>query len=251
MSSTHTIAMWSGPRNLSTAMMRAFENRSDTQVWDEPLYAYYLAQTHRPDPMARAIMETGITDWASVIERLCTPPLTGLQYHKHITTHVLDHNELDWTCQQRGIRHVFLIREPERVVSSFNKLITDAEANELEQRIGFHQQRRIFNHIQEQAAAQTADPPLVIDSSRFLTDPISQLQRVCEALEIPYELAMTAWPAGARDSDGVWASHWYASVHRSTGFGPAPSSLPVLNSVQATVARRCRGSYEALLQHAI
>ena len=201
--------------------------------------------------MADAIMRAGITDWATAINTLCTPPLDGLQYHKHITTHVLDGDDLTWTCKEPGMRHVFLIREPERVAASFNLLLPNAETNtqskvdELEQYIGFHQQYRLFNHIKEHSSVA----PLVIDSSRFLTDPERHLQRLCSALDIPFESSMLSWPAGERISDGVWASHWYASVHRSTGFGPSPRGLPELNDVQAAVAMRCRPVYDELLAH--
>ncbi len=228
-------------------MMRAWENRSDTQVWDEPFYAYYLTQTQRPDPLADQTIQTGITDWQQVVDRLCQSPASGLQYHKHITTHVLPGDSLDWVHQDPGMRHVFLIREPERVVASFNQLFSDADVDELESFIGFHQQQRIFDAIKK----HTGDTPLVIDSSRFLTNPKQHLQNVCESLAIAFEDAMLSWPKGLRDSDGVWASHWYKSVQQSTGFGPPPTGVPTLNEAQHEVASRCRAVYENLLTHAI
>ena len=177
MNPTHTIAMWSGPRNLSTAMMRAWENRADTQVVDEPMYAHYLAQTKRPDPMAEEIIKTGETDWQSVINSLCTPPDFGIVYHKHITTHVLPTDSLDWLNEVPGMQHVFLIREPERVVASFHQLLTDAAEDELVHHIGFQQQQRIFDTV----AGKKQRNPVVIDSTRFLANPEMQLQQLCVA----------------------------------------------------------------------
>ena len=145
------------------------------------------------------------------------------------------------------MKHLFLIREPERVVASFNQVITDANEDELVDYIGFEQQHRIFNS----ACEQTGETPLVIDSSRFLEDPKSQLMQVCEWLSVPFDDAMLTWPSVPRDSDGVWATHWYKSVEQSTGFGPAPTQLPDLSEPQARVAARCRPVYDAMLAWAI
>jgi len=228
-------------------MMRAWENRSDTTVWDEPFYAYYLAQTQRQDPMAAEVLQTGETEWQAVVDRLCTPPTAGLQYHKHITTHTLPSDSLDWLGTTSGMQHVFLIREPERVVASFNKLFNVAAEEELAEHIGFAQQLRIYNAVLE----LTDQKPLVIDSTQFLHDPSKYLTAVCDSLGVPFEQAMLSWPEGARDSDGVWGSHWYHSVWKSTHFGKPRSELPELTDAQASVADRCRDAYETMLKNAI
>ena len=247
MNPTDTIAMWSGPRNLSTAMMRAWENRVDTQVVDEPMYAHYLAQTNRPDPMAEEIIQTGVTDWQSVIKSLCTPPASGIVYHKHITSHILPDDSLDWLNQLPSMRHVFLIREPERVVASFNRLLTSSAEEELIDHIGFHQQQRVFDAVLE----ITQENPTVIDSTKFLSNPKQQLQTLCDILAVPFDSAMLSWPKGLRESDGIWASHWYASVSDSTGFGQPPTTQPTLNEAQKRVTEQCRSVYENLLVHAL
>ena len=244
---THTIAMWSGPRNLSTAMMRAWENRRDTVVWDEPLYAHYLAQTNRPDPMAEEIMQSGLIDWHATIKKLCTPPAQGLQYQKHITSHVLPSHSLDRLTEVPGTKHVFLIREPERVVASFNRLLTATDEEELIDHIGFHQQQRIF----EAVCNKTHRTPTVIDSTRFLNSPKEQLQTLCKTLSIPFDQAMLSWPPGLRDSDGVWASHWYSTVSKSTGFAQPPNTTPTLTDSQQRVADLCKKAYQSLLDHAL
>lgn len=228
-------------------MMRAWENRSDTVVLDEPLYAYYLAQTQRSDPMAKEIMQANPTDWQTVVKQLNTPPNNGLQYHKHITSHVLPGDDLDWLNEVPGVQHVFLIREPERVVASFNQLFNESAEDELIHNIGFHQQQRIFDAVSE----QTQRLPAVIDSTRFLTNPEKQLRQLCEALSIPFDTAMLSWPEGIRDSDGVWAPHWYASVSKSTGFGQPPTTMPTLTGAQQRVADCCQGVYENLLAQAL
>ncbi len=235
--------MWSGPRNLSTAMMRAWENRPDTSVVDEPFYAYYLAKTNRPDPLANETLKAGSTDWQTVVNDLTTPPPNGMVYHKHITTHIFPNDSLEWLTHSPGMKHVFLIREPERVVASFTQLFNENDLDELVDHVGFHQQLRIFKHVQE----QTSDTPLVIDSTRFLSNPKQHLEKVCEALNIPFLPAMLSWPKGARDSDGVWGSHWYKSVNESTEFGPPPKKTPELNTQQQEAAARCRDAYEYLL----
>lgn len=238
--------MWSGPRNLSTAMMRAWENRPDTEVVDEPFYAYYLSKTNRPDPLADETMRMGTTDRQSVVEQLVTPPSQGMVYHKHITTHILPGDSLDWVTQSPGMKHVFLIREPARVVASFTQLFDENDLDELVDHIGFHQQLEIFERIK----GHTGETPLVIDSTRFLQNPKQHLEHVCKALSIPFLPDMLSWPKGARKTDGVWGSHWYKSVNESTGFGPPPQNTPSLNAQQQEVAKRCRGAYEELLDFA-
>ena len=210
------------------------------------MYAYYLAQTNRPDPMANEIIQAGTTDWQTLIQQICTPPVQGMQYHKHITSHVLPTDSLDWLHQTPGMQHVFLIREPERVVASFDLLLAGSE-EELIEHIGFHQQQRIFNAV----CAQSQHVPVVIDSTRFLKDPDRQLQKLCENLSVPFDANMLSWPKGIRSSDGVWAPHWYASVAQTTGFGQAPTAMPTLSDAQQRVADNCRSIYDSLITHAL
>jgi len=227
-------------------MLRSWENRPDTTVVDEPLYAYYLAKTHRPDPLADEIKKVGDTDWESVVTQLTTPPADGLVYQKHITTHVLPEVSLDWLTQNDGMQHVFLIREPARVVASFTQLLDESDVDELVDHLGFHQQLRLFNHVQH----ATGKTPSVIDSTRFLQNPKRHLEQLCNALSIAFLPEMLSWPNGARDSDGVWGPHWYKSVYNSTKFGPAPQGLPTLTAQQQQVTSRCTEAYEQLLIHA-
>jgi len=234
------IAMWSGPRNISTAMLRAWENRDDTVVVDEPFYANYLQTTELDHPMREAVIADGETDWKTIVRSLIEPPDSGIFYQKHIATHWLPHFTTDWLD---SLDHVFLIREPEPVVASYSIKRDGLTASDL----GYEQQDFLFKLIHERSGTR----PAVIDSKRFLLDPETQLRTLCTCLGIAFDEKMLSWPAGARDSDGVWGQHWYDAVNCSTGFAPARSKNLVLNDDQLTIADTCRPYYERLLEYAI
>jgi hypothetical protein len=115
---TIRIAMWSGPRNISTAMMRAWENRADTQVTDEPFYAAYLATTGLDHPMREAVIAAQPVDWEECA-RLCAGETgTPIHFQKHMCQHMIAQAPLGWMA---ACRHAFLIRPPEAVAASFHK----------------------------------------------------------------------------------------------------------------------------------
>jgi Sulfotransferase domain len=203
------LAMWSGPRNISTAMMRAWENRGDAAVVDEPLYAHYLAHTGLNHPGREEIIAAGESDWRKVAARLVGPIPQGkaIWYQKHMTHHLLPHIGRDWL---RGLTHVFLIRDPCEVVNSYIRSRPQVTADD----IGVLQQLDIFEYVSE----LQEHPPLVIDAAEFLQAPEAQLRALCAELDIAFTPRMLHWPAGPRASDGVWASYWYEAVLRSTGF---------------------------------
>jgi len=232
--------MWSGPRNLSTAMMRSWENRSDTVVVDEPFYAHYLQTTGAPHPMAEEIIEHYDTNWQRVARALSTPPTQGVFYQKHITTHMLPNIALDWMS---GLHHVFLIRDPRRVVASFSEKYSNTQENDL----GYERQHQLFEHVQH----VNGSAPIVVDANRFLKNPQRQLSMICERVGIAFDNQMLEWPAGERDSDGIWHVHWYDAVKRSTAFQPPPKALPKLNEWQAAMANECMQYYDALLAIAL
>ena len=234
------IAMWSGPRNISTAMMRAWENRADTTVIDEPFYAHFLSHTGLDHPMSEAVIARGNTDWRAVVEQLSTPPETGIFYQKHISTHWLEHFSTDWL---KAADHVFLIRRPEAVVASYASKRGSMTTSDL----GYHQQAFIFDYVKQYLDSA----PLVIDSDRFLADPAAQLQKICARLEITFDECMLHWPAGSRDTDGLWGAHWYDAVNRSTGFGPPAATPPALNERNAHIASLCNPYYQAMLNYAL
>ncbi|MFK7966123.1 MAG: HAD family hydrolase [Burkholderiaceae bacterium] len=206
---THRIAMWSGPRNISTAMMRAWENRPDCAVWDEPLYAAYLNDTGIDHPMREEIIAHDDTDWRRVVQQCQhgAPDSCAVFYQKHMTHHMLPEYSLDWLAD---VSNCFLIRNPHAVLASYLKRRDQATLED----IGLPQQLRIFEHV----CATTGSTPLVIDSTEFLQKPEQYLQAICLALDLPFTDHMLSWPAGPRESDGVWAPHWYDQVWASTGF---------------------------------
>ena len=207
---TKRIAMWSGPRNLSTAMMYSFAARGDARVLDEPFYAAYLAATGADHPMRDAVLASQSTDPAQVAKSLLFPVSEPVFCQKHMTHHILDHWSLDW---MEDVQNVFLIRHPARVVASY---VAKREAPTLDD-IGFVQQARI---------AAMVDNPIIVDAADIRTDPAGMLQKLCAALGIPWTARMLSWPAGGHPADGVWAAHWYGAVHRSTGFSGPEGPLP-------------------------
>ena len=241
------IAMWSGPRNISTAMMRAFENRPDTVVWDEPFYAAELHATGRDHPMRDEVVAAGPTDPAAVVARLLGPLDDPAQagaavfYQKHMTHHMLPAFPRDWIDQ---VTSAFLIREPERVLASYARTWDKVSLDE----IGVPQQLDIFDRV----ADRLGRAPPVIDTADLLGDPRGMLGRLCAAVGIPFFEAMLAWPPGRRASDGVWAPAWYAQVETSTGFGPSDQSpLPQLDGELARIAEAARPGYERLRRYRI
>ena len=234
------LAMWSGPRNISTTMMRSWENREDTVVVDEPLYAHYLIATGVNHPGREAVIASQANDWRTVAQQL-TGPIPGgkaIWYQKHMTQHVLADMDLAWLDD---LTNCFLIRRPELVVASFTKVRPDAALWEL----GFEQQTRIFGYVSQ----KLGNTPPVLDAEDVLRDPKAVLGALCRRLRIPFSDRMLRWPAGPRPSDGVWAPHWYAAVERSTGFEPYEARDPELTDFQRTLVDECRPHYEAMAQH--
>jgi hypothetical protein len=234
------IAMWSGPRNISTAMMRAFENRSDCEVWDEPLYGYYLSATGIQHPGAAEIIADQGTDWRDITNRCAgeIPAQKAIFYQKHMTLHLLPEIDRQWIS---SLNNCFLIREPERVVASYRAVRQDLTLAD----IGFVQQAELFDYVNE----TTGEIPLVIDSRKFLLDPEAGLRRLCNWLGLEFESGMLSWPKGARESDGVWARYWYDSVWNSTGFASYQEQPLSLKASDQLIADQARIYYEHLYQY--
>ena len=230
------VAMWSGPRNISTAMMRAWENRTDCAVSDEPLYAHYLAHTGLDHPARDEVIAAGETDWHRVVDTLLGPAPgdAPVWYQKHMTHHLLPHIDHGWIA---GLRNVLLIRDPREVVASYVKSRAHVEPDD----IGLRQQVELYEEL-----AEGGDAPPVVDSGDFLRAPEAHLRALCDWLGIPFSERMLRWPKGPRASDGIWAPHWYAHVWESTGFEhPQPRALE-LSDAAARVADACRPHYERL-----
>jgi len=232
------IAMWSGPRNISTAMMRAFGARNDTWVVDEPFYAAYLAASGADHPMRAECLAAQPNDWREVTPALIGPTPHGraIFYQKHMTHHMLPGFGLNWMSQ---CRNAFLIREPEAVLASYSRKRGEVELAD----IGFVQQSAIF----EREADRLGRAPVVIDAKDVLADPAAMLSKLCAALLIGWTEEMLSWPAGRRETDGVWAPAWYEAVEQSTGFGPPPTKTAAkLPGHLQRLADLARPHYQAL-----
>lgn len=229
--------MWSGPRNISTAMMRAWENRRDTIVVDEPLYAFYLKKTRADHPGASEIVAQGETDWRKVAEQLTRPipEARRIFYQKQMTHHLLPEVSRDWILQ---LTNCFLIRDPARVIASYTKKNHEPSAED----IGFVQQAALFDFVR----SHTGKIPVVLDAEDVLRDPKRMLASLCDAVGVEFSERMLSWPPGRRPTDGVWAKYWYAEVERSTGFAVGPNKTVEVPPQLREVDRRCREIYDRL-----
>ena len=234
--------MWSGPRNISTAMMRAFGNRADCAVSDEPFYAAYLAATGLIHPMRDEVIRSQPTEWRAVADAM-TGPVPGnksIWYQKHMTHHMLDGFGREWAD---GCANAFLIRAPEAVLASYHRVREDFTLEE----IGLPRQVELFFR----AGDKLGRLPPVIDGRDVLENPEGVLRVLCEALGVTFDPAMLTWPPGPRPTDGVWAPAWYASVEKTTGFGP-PSQEPQFDDLPDALKRlaeKARLLYETLAAH--
>ena len=236
------IAMWSGPRNLSTAMMYSFAQRDDCAVMDEPFYAAFLRRSGAPHPMAAEIIAAHEPDPAAVARRCAAPAPDGRAhlYQKQMTHHMLPGFDLSWMA---ACRTVFLIRHPARVVTSYHDKIENPTLAD----IGAAEQVALYDE-----AVRLGDAtPLVIDSADVRRAPEAMLRALCEALGIGFQDTMLAWPAGGRPEDGVWAAHWYAAVHGSTGFAAAEGPLPDVPGPLRAVCAEAMPYYETLRARAL
>ena len=232
------IAMWSGPRNISTAMMRSFGARADTAVIDEPFYAAYLAQTGLVHPMREEVIASQPNDWHDVVKGLLGPVPGGkpVWYQKHMTHHMIPGFGREWIGT---VRNAFLIRDPAAVLASYSARRGEVTLAD----IGIVQQRELF----EQEADRLGRAPPVVEGADILADPPRVLAGLCVGLGIDFDEAMLRWAPGRRESDGVWAPAWYDAVERSTGFGsPVPRETPVLGDELQRIADAARPHYEKL-----
>ena len=241
MSTPLRLAVWSGPRNISTAMMRAWENREDCTVVDEPFYAHYLLETRLPHPGRDEVLRAGELDWRKVVEGLLgpVPGDHAIWYQKHMTHHMLPHIA-------RGFMHslvnVFLIRDPREVIASYVRSRPDCVPTAKD--VGVPQEAELFAHVQAISGAA----PIVIDTGEFLRAPEAHLRAWCGQLGVDFSERMLHWPEGPRESDGVWAPYWYDAVLHSTGFEPWHERDHSVPAEHAGIVAECMPHYEALYE---
>ena len=234
---TRRIAMWSGPRNLSTAMMRSFGSRSDTFVSDEPFYGCFLKTSGADHPMREEVIASMDCDWRSVMTALRgdAPDGSPIWYQKHMWHHMAGPTGYD---DFDVFTHAFLIREPERMIASYLRQRDSAAFDGF----GMDRQAEFF----EREADRLGQPPPVIDANDVLADPEGVLSKLCAALGIAWDSAMLSWEKGRHETDGPWAPHWYGAVEKSTGFGPPERDAVELPADAQRLADRCRPYYERL-----
>ena len=232
------IAMWSGPRSISTALMRSFENRPDTFVSDEPFYAYYLHETGEDHPYSKETIHAGETSWEVVTKNITgdIPDGKCVWYQKHMSQHNLPGKDLTWINKMHNI---LLIRNPQAVILSYIKKYKIRSIAQL----GYPQQNKLFNMLSK------GGTPLILDAWDVLTDPEKFLKMLCERLTIPFYKEMLSWPTGRRASDGIWGKHWYGRVERSTGFTKNAKNNESLPQNYDDIYEDCMNHYQQLYQH--
>lgn len=234
------IAMWSGPRNISTAMMRAWENRPDAWVVDEPLYAHYLTRVEVAHPGVEEVIAHHESDWEKVVAGLVGPIPGGraIYYQKHMAHHWLPHLRGEWLLR---LRNAFLIRHPAEMLPSLAAKMGPPALRDT----GLPQQVELFRFLRE----RTGSPPPVLETDDVLRDPRGVLGRFCDLMGVPWDDRMLVWPPGRRATDGIWARYWYEAVERSTGFEPyTPRPRSVPPELEPLLAE-CLPYYEELRAH--
>jgi hypothetical protein len=234
------IAMWSGPRNISTAMMRSWGNRADAFVIDEPFYAYYLNATAKAHPGADEVIASGETDWRKVIAQL-TGPIPNAKrifFQKQMAHHLLPGVNREWLG---AVTNCFLIRDPREVIASYVKKREDPALQDL----GFMQQAEIFDFVRR----RTSSIPPVVDAKDVLKNPERMLRLLCEAVGVEFSQSMLLWPPGMRETDGVWAKHWYGEVAKTTSFQPYRARDAKMPAPLQGIHDRCRECYQKLYEY--
>ncbi len=228
------INLWSGPRNVSTALMYSFAQRPDTRVVDEPLYAHYLRVSGADHPGAQEVLAAMETDGERVVETVILGPCDRpVVFFKQMAHHLvaLDHGFLARTT------NVLLVRDPEEMLPSLINQIPNPVLRDT----GLAAQSALLAEL----LSLGQDPP-VLEARELLRDPEGVLGELCRRLGIPFFAEMLRWRAGARPEDGVWAPHWYHNVHRSTGFEAyRPKTAPFPAQLRPLLAE-CKPHYAAL-----
>lgn len=235
------LSVWSGPRNISTALMYSFAQRSDTHVIDEPFYGYYLAnsQAREYHPGAEEVIASMETDASVVIDQILVERRSPVLFLKNMTHHLV---ELDWSFVDK-LCNVLLVRDPVHMLPSYAKGVAQPSLHDT----GYDTLVKLVDFLEERGHP----PPPVLDSKEVLLDPETVLAKLCTQIGIEFDDAMLSWPAGARPEDGVWAKHWYNSVHSSTGFQKYQAKTDPFPTHLEPLLAECLPYYERLRELAI
>lgn len=240
MTDTKRICMWSGPRNISTTLMYSFAQRSDTTVYDEPLYAFYLKNTdaHEFHPGAKEILATQENDGDKVIQSMICNTESPVQFYKQMTHHLLHLNK-DFL---KKVNNVLLTRDPKEMLPSYHAVIENPEIKD----VGYQLHGELVDYFEKHNI-----PFTVIDSKRVLLNPSEQLKKLCQALGINFQESMLSWEKGARKEDGVWAKYWYKNIHNSTEFKKYQAKTEAFPNSLKPLLEECIPHYERLKKMAL
>ena len=202
------VACWSGPRNISTALMRSWSSRKDTFVTDEPFYAYYLKETKLKHPLYKEIIDKYSSNYDEVVNYLINriPKDKKIWYQKHMAHHIFSFNNIEWI---NNCENCILLRHPKEVISSYSK---KNKLNSVEE-LGYPQQYEIIKYLKKINKSY-----VIIDSSELLKNPEKVLSNWCMKINIKFDKSMLRWEKGNYDSDGIWWKSWYDNVIKTTGF---------------------------------
>ena len=236
------IAMWSGPRNISTALMRSWESRSDTFVIDEPFYAHYLSVTNVDHPGRDEIVQNGETDQSVVSKGLISDinDSCSIYFQKHMTHHMIPSVGREW---MKDVVNCFLIRDPKDMILSYTKVNSNLSMHLL----GLEEQYELFEYVTK----MNGRAPPVVDSKDILLDPRETLSLLCEKIGVVFSEEMLSWSKGVRDTDGIWAKYWYENVINSTGFNTYTEKNEVIRDEYLQLYEDCLKIYEKLSKHKI
>lgn len=234
------INLISGPRNISTALMYSFAQRSDTKVIDEPFYGYYLATTGVEHPGREEVINSMLKDTSSILEEVIfSSQQKPVLFIKNMAHHLIQ-GDVDFLLK---LVNVFLIRDPKQLIASFAQVVPSPTMND----IGVRRQHELFRFLQ----SKTGQTPIVLNSEEVLKNPRVVLSQLCDAIPIPFEESMLSWKAGPIKEDGVWAKYWYGNVHKSTGFEHQPSSTRPIPNHCLTLYEEALPFYNELNQYTI
>tara|TARA_B100001564_G_C20454635_1_gene585104 strand:+ start:83 stop:814 length:732 start_codon:yes stop_codon:yes gene_type:complete len=236
------IAMWSGPRNLSTALMRSFENRIDTIVIDEPFYAHFLKQTNLNHPGRDEIISTQDSNWDSIVKRITgpIPQNKSIWYQKHMAQHNLEGCDITWI---KNFQNCILIRDPKYVIPSYNKEYSLLD----EKLLGYSQQLDLIRILENE---EGITPP-IFDATDILKKPEQALKKICISVGISFSKNMLKWPKGKRKTDGIWAKYWYQNVENSSGFKPFQKKKIIIDKELTPLYDKCLKGYSSMYEKRI